>query len=361
VIRKIPLRLAGFVLAAFLFAATAPAADIPKIADSVKWDTARITSPESVAELKALQYLVKEVNKQSLPTTVGLLVGNGAGSGVIVSDDGLVLTAAHVVGKPRQSILFVLSDGTFVKGESLGINTAADSGMAKITEAPPKNATWPGAKEGKWPVAEMGKSAELKLKQWVVAMGHPGGPKQDRPPPVRTGRMGSPTSNTSKSPLLQTDCVLVGGDSGGPLFDLAGKVIGIHSQINPFFLEANMHVPVDRFRTEWNRLVRGDSIGRKSEAVLGVKFDDGDKGAKIAEVVEASAAAKADLAVGDVILKLNGIPVKTAVDIPDMLTSFDPDDKVKFLIRRDDETLSIEVKLGGVKNASARPRRNQNN
>ena len=360
-IHKLSLRSGAFALAAFLLASPVSAADIPKIADSVKWDTARITSPESVAELKALQVLVKEVNKQSLPTTVGLLVGNGAGSGVIVSDDGLVLTAAHVVGKPRQSIIFVLSDGTFVKGESLGINTAADSGMARITEAPPKNATWPGAKEGKWPVAEMGKSAELKLKQWVVAMGHPGGPKQDRPPPVRTGRMGSPTSNTSKSPLLQTDCILVGGDSGGPLFDLAGKVIGIHSQINPFFLEANMHVPVDRFRTEWDRLVRGDSIGRVSGAILGVKFDDAARGATIAEVVEDSAAAKADLAAGDVILKLHGTPVTTPSDVTEMLSSYDPDDKVKFLIRRGDETLGIEVKLGGVKNASTRPRRNQNN
>ena len=102
-------------LALLLVAPQSPGADIPKSADALKWDIGRITSPESLAEMKALQFRVKEVNKQALPSTVGLLVGMGAGSGVIVSEDGLVLTAAHVIGKPRQPITFVLADGTFVK------------------------------------------------------------------------------------------------------------------------------------------------------------------------------------------------------------------------------------------------------
>ena len=351
-------RLGAFVLAAILSTTPAFAADIPKAAEAVKWETTRITSPESVAEMKALQTRVKDVSKQALPSTVGLLVGIGAGSGVIVSEDGLVLTAAHVIGKPRQPITFVLSDGTFVKGESLGINTVADSGMARITDAPPKNATWPGAKDGKWPVAVMGKSAELKQNQWVVSMGHPGGPKQDRPPPVRTGRVNTKNEDMTKNRLLLTDCTLVGGDSGGPLFDLAGNVIGIHSQINPFLLEANMHVPVDKFRNEWDRLLRGDSIGRKSDALLGIKFDDkATSTAKVVEVAEASAAAKADLDVGDVILKFNGVVVKAPTDIPEMMSSYDPDEKVKLVIRRESETLSVEVKLGGTK--SSRPKRNR--
>ncbi len=354
-----PCRSAGLVLAALVLAGPTNAADIAKTAEALKWETARITSPESVAEMKALQTRVKEVSRQSLPSTVGLLVGVGAGSGVIVSEDGLVLTAAHVVGKPRQPITFVLSDGTFVKGESLGVNTNADSGMARITDAPPKNATWPGAKDGKWPVAEMGKSAELKQNQWVVSLGHPGGPKQDRPPPVRTGRVNTKTEDMAKNRLLLTDCTLVGGDSGGPLFDLAGRVVGIHSQINPFLLEANMHVPVDKFRNEWDRLVRGDSIGRKSDAVLGIKFDDKAKGgAVVAELAEASAAAKADLAIGDMIVKFNGATVKSAADVPELLSSYDPDEKVKLLVRRGVDTLSVDVKLGGVKSPSRPNRKN---
>ena len=126
-------------------------------------------------------------------------------------------------------------------------------------------------------------------------MGHPGGPKPDRPPPVRTGRVGTKTEEMAKNRLLLTDCTLVGGDSGGPLFDLAGKVIGIHSQINPLFLELNMHVPVDKFRTDWDRLLRGDAIGRRTDAVLGITYSEG-KGAKIEKIAEGSAAEKADLA-----------------------------------------------------------------
>jgi len=353
-------RMSGIALAAILFAIPASAADIPKVAGTAQWDIARITSPESVAEMKALQTLVKQVNKQSLSTTVGLLIGNAAGSGVIVSEDGLVLTAAHVVGKPRQPVIFVLSDGTFVKGESLGINRLADSGMARIIDPPPKNATWPGAKEGKWPVAEMGKSAALKQYQWVVSMGHPGGPKQDRPPPVRTGRLNTKNEDVGKIALLMTDCTLVSGDSGGPLFDLSGKVIGIHSQINLFLIESNMHVPIDKFRAEWDRLIRGDSIGKKSDAILGIKFDDKTKnGAVVAELIETSAAAKADLAVGDVILKFNGNVVKAATDIPEILSSYEPDEKVKLVIRRGEETLGVEIKLGGTK--PTRPNRRPNN
>jgi len=347
---------AASALAILISAPTAFAADIPTPSDTLKWETGRISSPESVVEMKALQFRVKEVSKQALSSTVGLLVGNGAGSGVIVSEDGLVLTAAHVIGKPRLPITFVLSDGTFVKGESLGTNATADSGMARITDAPPKNATWPGAKEGKWPVMQMGKSGDLKNQQWVVAMGHPGGPKPDRPPPVRTGRVGTSNDQMAKNRLLLTDCTLVGGDSGGPLFDLAGKVIGIHSQINPFLLEANMHVPVDKFLGDWERLLRGDAIGQRSDAVLGIKYDSDAKGAKIAEIVDGSAAAKADLAAGDVILKFNGNKVKQASDITDMLSSYTPDDKVKLLISRDGETLSVDVKLGGT--ITSRPRRN---
>ncbi len=339
----------GLAIALLIGSPFAGAADISKAVEPSKWETGRITSPESVVEMKALQLRVKEVSKQALSSTVGLLVGNGAGSGVIVSEDGLVLTAAHVIGKPRQSITFVLSDGSFVKGVSLGMNAAADSGMARITDVPPKNATWSGAKEGKWPVMDMGKSAELKQQQWVVAMGHPGGPKPDRPPPVRTGRLGTSTEQMAKNRLINTDCTLVGGDSGGPLFDLAGKVIGIHSQINPYLLELNMHVPVDKFRSDWDRLLRGDAIGQRSNAILGIKYDSEAKNAKIAEVVEASAAAKADLAAGDVIVKFNGHKVKEAGDITDMLSSYEPDDKVKLVIERDGETLSVDVKLGGTK------------
>src|SRR6185295_19283905 len=112
-------------------------------------------------------------------------------------------------------------DGKQVKGKALGANTGTDSGLIKITD------------EGKYPYCEMGNSADLKKDQWCVAIGHPGGLKPNRTPPVRLGRInGLPgKAEADKVVWVTTECTLVGGDSGGPLFDMNGRVIGIHSRI----------------------------------------------------------------------------------------------------------------------------------
>src|SRR5205085_3383575 len=133
--------------------------------------------PESIEELKALQAAVKKVVEKSTPCTVGVMIGMGAGSGVIVSEDGLVLTAAHVSGEPNKDCTIILPDGTRVKGKTLGTNDKVDSGMIQITDKGPNN--------GKWPFIPVGKSTDLKKGQWLVALGHPGGWKRDRPPVAR--------------------------------------------------------------------------------------------------------------------------------------------------------------------------------
>jgi len=308
------------------------------------WDATRATSPQSVDELKALQNQVKQVVSKTTAATVGIIIGPGAGSGVIISDDGIVLTAAHVIGKPRQRCILVLSDGTTVKGETLGVNARADSGMLKILDKPPKTATWPGAKEGKWPFVEIGKASDLKVGQWLVSLGHPGGPKLERPPPVRLGRLRAQATSKSE-PAMGTDCTLVGGDSGGPLFNLNGQVVGIHSRIG-LWLESNMHIPTDKFKDEWDRLARGDTIGRRTEAELGITYDSKATGAKVVSLAEEGPAWRADVEAGDIVKKLNGFKVNSPSDITDMLSSYNPGDKVKLLVLRDAKELEIEVKLG---------------
>jgi hypothetical protein len=102
----------------------------------------------------------------------------------------------------------------------------------------------------------MGKASDLKKGQWVIAVGHPGGFRTNRTPVVRVGRV------LYANPfLIRTDCTLVGGDSGGPLFDMTGKVIGIHSRIGPMALTENIHVPIDTYRETRERLARGESFG----------------------------------------------------------------------------------------------------
>ncbi|MBX9579788.1 MAG: S1C family serine protease [Gemmataceae bacterium] len=312
----------------FAFAAAGPV-----VAAGPKWDTVRTTAPATLEELKALQDRVKEVVKKCSPATVGLFVGMGAGSGVIVSEDGLVLTAAHVSGDPGKTCTVVLPDGKRVKGKSLGRDERLDSGMIRITD--------PGPDDGKWPYLPLGKSAGLKKGQWVVALGHPGGFATDRPPVARLGQVQAARTDT-----LLTNCTLVGGDSGGPLFDLDGNVIGIHSQI-AFKLDNNIHVPADTFQTQWEQLAAGEAIGKPAQAVLGVVFDKdrAEPGARLDEVDDGPGT-KAGLEVGDVIVRFDGAEVETADTIRALLRKKKPGDKVEVVVKRGEETLTKTVTLG---------------
>jgi serine protease Do len=315
-----------------------------------KWETTRVTEPEDVDELKALQTRVNKVAEKCTPCTVAILIGFGAGSGVIVSEDGLVLTAAHVITgedpfskgsgyEAGKECRIVLPDGKTVKAKTLGVNSDADSGMVQITEKGPNN--------GKWPFAPVMKAADLKKGQWVVSLGHPGGPKTGRPPVARLGRI---ENVDVKRDLIRSNCTLVGGDSGGPLFDLDGNVIGIHSRIG-LSLAQNIHIPTDSFKLQWEKLVAGEVFGKVAKKivppVVGVIFSDDDNDdAWITEVDDEGPAAKAGLKAGDTITKLNGEPIKTVKRFREVIKDHKPGEVVKFTIRRSTDVLTIPVTLG---------------
>ena len=308
----------------------------PVKAEVSKWDIIRTTVPESIEELKALQATVKRVVDRSTACTVGVMIGMGAGSGVIVSEDGLVLTAAHVSGEPGKDCTLILPDGTRIKGKTLGTNDKLDSGMIQITDKGPN-------KDGKWPFIPMGKSIDLKKGQWLVALGHPGGWKRDRPPVARLGQV----MDSSKD-VVRSSCTLVGGDSGGPLFDLEGNVVGIHSRIG-YTLASNMHVPSDAFKTEWEKLVKGEQIGKPTKpaaAIIGVTFDDKSDAALLVEITEDGPAAKAGLRAGDIINEFDGKKVASADDIRTLLRKKKPNDEVEIVIKRGAKTMSMTLTLG---------------
>ncbi len=211
-------------------------------------------TPASIDELRAMEEHTQKVLQKVIPAVVGVRVGQGQGSGVIVSEEGFILTAGHVSGKPGQFAEIVLSDGTKLRAKTLGQDKGIDSGMVKINEDDLKKHE--KKINGKLPFLDMGKSAELIKGQWVIGIGHPGGFRSNRTPVVRVGRI-----LHADSFVIRSDCTLVGGDSGGPLFDMQGRVIGIHSRIGGLAITENMHVPVDTFRTTWDKLARGDSWG----------------------------------------------------------------------------------------------------
>ncbi|HTN75559.1 MAG TPA: trypsin-like peptidase domain-containing protein [Pirellulaceae bacterium] len=293
--------------------------------------------PQSVADLKEMQGHLQKLSEQLIPCTVGVRVGAAQGSGVIISKDGYVLTAAHVVGKPNIDVTFILPDGRTAKGRTLGMNRTIDAGLMKITDDAEKIIQKPS-----WPFVEMGASADLKEGQWCVATGHPGGYERGRQPVVRFGRV-----LQNHDTVIMTDCTLVGGDSGGPLFDMQGRVIGINSRIaGP--LNANMHVPVNTFRDTWDRLVAAEAWGSMAgnAPFLGVQGDPESKDAKIAKVFPGTPAEQAGLKVGDLVLKVDGQEITEFAKLSSLVGDKSPGDKMKLQVKRGEETLEIEVTIG---------------
>jgi serine protease Do len=289
--------------------------------------------PMGVADLRAMQNHVQKLTEQLGKCTVGVTVGNAQGSGVIISKDGYVLTAAHVAGQPNKSVTFALSDGREVKGKTLGLNRTMDAGLMKIEEP------------GEYPFVEMGSSDGLKLGQWCLATGHPGGYQSDRGVVLRVGRVLLTPNAVTKA--ITTDCTLVGGDSGGPLFDMEGRVIGINSRIAGA-LEANMHVPVSTFKESWERLNKSEAWGHYpgSEPVLGVRGEENSTDAKIARVSPNSPAEKGGLKAGDVVLKFDGQEIATFQELKDAVALHDVNGKpIKIQVRRGEETIELDVTL----------------
>ena len=293
----------------------------------------------SIEELKERERKVKKVVSELMPTVVAV-VGNdqpATGSGVIINEDGLIMTAGHVTEASGKELTIIFPDGRSVKGESLGANRTRDAGLARITE------------EGKWPFAKIGDSKKAKLGEWLIAMGHPGGYDLNRSPPIRLGRLIS----SGSMGMLRTDCTLVGGDSGGPLFNLEGEVIGIHSSIGGSLAE-NRHVPSSVFKAGWDRMLAGEiwgSLGMMAAGVnpdrpmLGVRMNDSNGQVTVDKVFPNSPAKRAGIEDGDVILKIDGIAAEQMSDVVDQVSSSSAGDILEVQIMRDDKEQSFKVKL----------------
>lgn len=289
-------------------------------------------SPESVADLIEMEAQIRKISKEVIPATVNIQVGNAQGSGVIVSKKGEVLTAAHVIGRSGREVSIILSDGRRVKGETLGLNRDLDVGLVRILD------------KGDWPVVEMGDMKTVQIGEWCLATGHPGGYRKDRPPVVRLGRVILKRSN-----LVQTDCTLVGGDSGGPVFDMEGKVIGINSRIGAN-TAWNFHVPVSAFQDNWERLVKSENWSESSGPllggpILGVSGNDVPQGCRITALGEKLPAEEAGLQVGDIITAFDGKPINGFESLAALVQSHKPGDRVRIEFLRGDETIQKTLRL----------------
>jgi serine protease Do len=206
---------------------------------------------------------------------------------------------------------------------------------------------------GPWPFVELAEDDSLKVGDWLVCLGHPGGYEIGRVPPVRAGKV-----LEFRPTQVITDCALIGGDSGGPLFDLNGRLVAIHSSISDS-IAVNRHVTVASFRESWPRMSRGESWGKLPDlaefedelaprAGLGVTVDLQGKGGTILKVRPGSIAEQNGFQVGDVIVKLDDTLIQDPRQVVELISKRSPGDIVRVELERNGQRLKFQLKLDAI-------------
>lgn len=286
--------------------------------------------PEGVSDLRAIETHVSQLARRVRPFTVGLRIESAKGSGVIISEDGYILTAAHVSNRVDRNVEIVLSTGETVRGISLGADRTLDTGLIQIND--------PAHRGRKWPAATLADSDQVKLGNWCLVASHPGGPTASPVAEVRLGRVAVATPW-----VVQSDCELVGGDSGGPLFDMTGRVIGINSRIKESTND-NFHIPANVWRRDWNRLAAGKVF--QSGTGLGVSGEPVSQGLSITKIGKGEPADVSGLKPGDVLVNFQAQRVNTLNDLVRLLNLERPGQQATLEILRSGKTTTVVVQLG---------------
>jgi len=279
----------------------------------------------------------------------------GQGSGFIVSADGLILTNAHVVRNARQ-VTVKLSDRREFAARVLGSDASTDIAVLKVD-----------AKD--LPTVTLGDPRAVQVGDWVLAIGAPFGFEQTATQGIVSAK-GRSLPGESVVPFIQTDAAVNPGNSGGPLFDAQGRVIGINAQIysqSGGFQGLAFAIPVDVALHVKEQIV---AHGRVEHARLGVVLQDlsaplarsfglnSPDGALVSSVVPGSAAAAAGLKPGDVITAIDGTPVHVAGDVTLRVGLARPGEKVALKVWREKAAQDFSVALGKAepeRRAAARP------
>ena len=302
--------------------------------------------------LEARQEQLTEMLGNVSPAVVAVTDGRGFGTGVVVTGDGIVLTASHVVENPHRSLrrrserLEVLfPDGSTVQCKLLGRNRYCDAAVLKILEKP---------KGDEFSHVEMGHSSEVERGDWCFALGHPGGRRDGRPAVLRFGRTLSVSDET-----IVSDNAIVLGDSGGPLFDLQGRLIGIHSMISRVIVE-NRHVAIDVWRRDWDRLLKGDTWGQlrvsddeiAASGFVGLGLHWHNYNAEVTRIISNSPASRAGFRPGDELLRVKGRTFaegRTFADrlgLSSLLARLSNNEEVDITVRRRGELKTLTITTG---------------
>ncbi|MCG6870181.1 MAG: DegQ family serine endoprotease [Gammaproteobacteria bacterium] len=266
----------------------------------------------------------------------------GVGSGFIISSDGEILTNAHVV-KDSDEIIVRLSDERELPAKVLGIDERTDVALIKVDA-------------DNLPVVKIGNSDDLAVGEWVLAIGSPFGFEHTATQGI-VSAIGRNLPSETYVPFIQTDVAVNPGNSGGPLFNTEGKVVGVNSQIFSrsggymglsFAIPINVAMNISGQLKEHGHVSRGwlgvtiQPVTRELAESFGL---DRPRGALIAEVSDGSPADKAGLKRGDIILEYDGRAVSESAKLPPMVGSTKVESKVRVKILRGGSEKTMRVRI----------------
>lgn len=277
------------------------------------------------------------------------------GSGFIISSDGYILTNAHVVDGADE-VTVRLTDKREFKAKTIGADKRTDVALIKIEASG-------------LPAVKLADTSQLKVGEWVVAIGSPFGFDNSVTAGIVSAK-GRSLPQENYVPFIQTDVAINPGNSGGPLFNMRGEVVGINSQIysrSGGYMGVSFAIPIDVAMEVQNQL---RTSGKVSRGRLGVVIQEVSKeladslglskpqGAVVNAVEKGGPAEKAGLEAGDVILKFDGKTINNSADLPRMVGATRPGTRSVVQVWRKGTTRDIAITVGEMledKQASARP------
>ena len=283
------------------------------------------------------------------PGQRGEAITRGLGSGFIVKPDGVILTNAHVVDGASE-VRVKLTDKREFAATVIGIDKTSDVAVLKID-----------AKD--LPTVTIGDPSKARVGEWVLAIGSPFGFENSATAGIVSARARS-LPDQGYVPFLQTDVAVNPGNSGGPLFDADGAVIGVNSQIysaSGGYMGLSFAIPIDVAMKVEHQLV---AHGKVIRGQLGVTIQSVNQalaqsfglskpeGALVSSVEKGGPAAKAGIQPGDVILSLDGKEISGSSDLPPRVADLQPGITVKLAVWRDHGRREVAVRVGEVKDAT---------
>jgi serine protease Do len=278
-------------------------------------------------------------------------IRRGQGSGFIVTPDGYILTNNHVV-KDANKITVKLSDNRELPAKVVGTDPETDVAVIKIN-----------AKD--LPTVELGDSDKLKVGEWVLAIGNPFGLSHTVTAGIVSAKGRSRIGLAEYEDFIQTDAAINFGNSGGPLINIDGKVIGMNTAIvsqTGAYSGIGFAIPINIAKNVYKQIVTG---GKVTRGYIGIYCQDvspemadllgakGQKGIVVNEIAKGSPAEKAEMHKGDIIVKRDGKEIKDWDSFRNEIAEIGPGTKVTLTVIRDGKEQDITVELGSRKSESA--------